>query len=154
MEEEMLLSANEVIVTPGGFRLFDFVSPWVELRTIERPPSLDSMIFAILTLGMSRDAMRADTNGFTLSQILEHKDLHKQWKDLSSKGMFEQGFLEFLLRYLQGSNSGIRLEFPVRDGRLKGFVLNLGSRIQLLGRFPEDVDVLPLYFEQVEALQD
>lgn len=149
----MLLSANEVIVTPGGFRLFDCVSPWVELRTIEQPPSLDSTVFAVLTLGMSSEAVRADTNAFSLSEIPEYLGLHQRWMEFSSKGKFEQSFLEFLLRYLQG-NPEIRLEFPVHDGRLKGFVLNLGDRVQLLGRFPEDVDVLPLYFERVEALQD
>ena len=149
----MLLSANEVIVTPGGFRLFDFVSLWLELRSIERPPSLSSTIYAVITLAGNGNPVQADTNGFTLEGVSGYAELHKKWRGLSAQGKFEQSFLEFILRYLR-SEPGISLEFRVQNERMQGFVINLSDQITLAGRFPQDIDVLSAYFESIQALQD
>lgn len=154
----MLLSTDEVVVTPGGFRLFDYVSARIELRpvlVIGKQPSLSSTIFALITLGDpgSGQAIQADTNGFGLHEIPDYLELHRQWRELSSRGKVEQAFLEYLLSHLRASPE-IRLEFLVDDGQLKKFDVRLGGKIELFGRFPEGVNVLSTYFTTVEVLQD
>jgi hypothetical protein len=153
----MLLGHEEITVT-SGFRLFDYVSARIELRTVPvigQPPSLGSTIFVLVTLGDlgSGQAIQADTNGFNLSDIPDSLELHKRWKELVGKGRIECGFFEFLLSHLRGSPE-VRLEFPVRNGQVKNFVIRLGTHVELSGRFPADVDVLSKYFYEVEVLQD
>lgn len=139
----------------GDFRLLDCVIARLELRSVDAAPSVRSAIFAVLTLGdpLGKDAIPVHTNGFGLSEISDWNALHKKWREDHACGRYEQGFLEFLLRFLR-PGSQFHLEFMVDNGRMSGFSLRLDRQVQLFGRFPLDTDVLPMYFEAVLVSSD
>lgn len=159
MEEEMLLSANEEITVTSGFRLFDYVSVRIDLQTMrgaDLPPSPDSTIFAVITLGdlgSGQPPIRTETNAFSLSDIPDYVELYQKWGKLVGAGRIEYRFLEFLLSHLRG-NPEVRLDFSVQEGQIKKFGVRLGNHVQLFGRFPVDEDVLSRYFSVVETVQD
>lgn len=154
----MLLGHEEITVT-SGFRVFDYVSVRIDLRTIlgaDLPPSPDSTIFAVITLGdlgSGQPPIRTETNAFSLSDIPDYIELHQKWKNLVGAGRIECKFLGFLLSHLRG-NPEVRLDFSVQDGQIRKFAVRLGNHVQLFGRFPVDEDVLSRYFSVVETVQD
>lgn len=153
----MLLGPEEITVT-SGFRLFDYVSARIGLRTLrgtDSPPSPDSTIYAVITLGDvgSGQAIQADTNSFSLSEIPDYLTLYEGWRKRVDTGGFERRFFEYLLDHLRG-HPEVRLEFPVQDGQIRKFSIRLGAHVELFGRFPVDEDVLSRYFSAVEAVQD
>lgn len=151
----MLLHSSEVSVRGGDFRLLDCVIARLELRSVDATPSVHSTIFAVLTLGdpQRQGSVPVHTNGFSLSEVSDCNALYKRWREEHACGRYEQGFLEFLLRFLR-PRSQFHLEFLVQNSRMHGFSLRLDRQVQLFGRFPLDADVLPVYFEAVLVPSD
>jgi hypothetical protein len=147
----MLLEANEVAVTPGGFRLYDYVAARIELHGIGHGFSPDMAVHVVMTLGDIKQgqSVQADTTTFTLREAWHYERLYEKWR----KGAVEENFFSFLLRFWRVQEE-IRLEFMVNQGQIHTFHVRLGKKITLTGRFPKDVDVLATYFDPIEVLQD
>ncbi len=151
----MLLDSNDVSVRGGEFRLLDCVIARLELRSVDSVPSVQSTLFAVITLGgnLGRDALSARTSGFGLHEVLNWDTLHQKWRKDYACGRNEHSFLEFLLRSFQAGDV-FALEFLVEDGRMGSFSLRLDRRVQLFGRFPLDTDIRSLYFSAKLAQTD
>lgn len=147
----MLLEANEVIVTPGRFRLYDYVAARIELHGIGHNFSPEMAVHVVMTLGDIKQAqsVQADTTTFTLREAPRYEKLYAKWRT----GRVEENFFAFLLRFWR-VQAEIRLEFLVRDERIQEFHVHFGKAIMLTGRLPADVDVLATYFDPVDVLQD
>lgn len=145
----MLLDANEILVAGGHVRLLDCVIARLDLRCTEKPPSLTSTVFAVVSLGdISAGVLPLNTTGFKLAEISGHERLHEMWRVAHAEGRYEQEFLDFLLRWIRAT-SEVRLLFTMDGGLIRRFSVSLGTYVELAGRFPEDQDYLQAYFGAV-----
>lgn len=148
----MLLERSDVAVVGGDVRLLDFVIPRLDLRPVT-PPSSPPSVFAVLTLGSPGQTFRMKTSAFDSDDVERYEELEGAWKGHVKADRYDRPFFEYLLRYF-ASSSEFKLEFILESERMTRFVLTLGKRLQLQGRFPNDVDILGLYFSPVLSMTD
>ncbi len=152
MEDHMLLERSDVVVVGGEVRLLDFVIPRLDLRPV-MPLSSPISVFAVLTLGSPGQTFRMKTSAFDSEDVEQYAELEGAWKGHVKADRYDRPFLEYLLRYFL-SSAEFKLEFILEGERLTRFVVTLGKRLQLQGRFPNDVDILGLYFSPVLSMTD
>ena len=150
----MLLTRDDVRVSPNGYRPHDYVVVRLALQNIGEP-TLTSTWFAQVTLGsvcFPSDQIMGQTSGFILASIKEHPDIYNRWKRICDSDKWEGSYPDFLLRVLM-ERTGLGLQFFIQDDRVSKFVVSLGA-FELEGRLPQDVDILTLYFGVEMATSD
>lgn len=146
----MLLEHLDVSVRGGEYRIHSRVIATLSLRSLDKEPNLRSTIFALVTLGdlaTNGSVVQAHTAGFQLEEIPGYLTYHGRWYEANATHRFEHGFLDFLLHVLP-----VHVEFVLEQQRIGTLVVKIGSKVELSGRFPKEVDVLSLHFGAVSAV--